>query len=78
MLTWFPTRSLIYRPYMHATEKNIVMFYAYLVPNPKLDIQTTHAAEKNIVMFYAYLVPNPKLDIQTTHAAEKNSYVLCS
>ena len=47
------------------------MFYA-LVPNPKLDIQTTHAAEKNIVMFYAYLVPNPKLDIQTIHAAEKN------
>ena len=53
------------------------MFYAYLVTNPKLDIQTTHAAEKNIVMFYAYLVPNPKLDIQTIHAAEKNSYVLC-
>ena len=34
---------------IHAAEKNIVMFYAYLVPNPKLDIQTIHAAEKNIV-----------------------------
>ena len=51
----------VYRPSVHAAEKNIVMFYAYLVPNPKLDIQTIHAAEKNIVMFYGYLVPNLKL-----------------